>query len=29
MKTAGLLMVLSFACQCWAGAGNTRQEAEY
>lgn len=29
MKTAGLLMVLLFGCQCWAGSGNTRQEAEY
>ena len=29
MKTAGLLMVLFFACQCWAGPGNAKQEAEY
>jgi hypothetical protein len=29
MKTAGLLMVLFFTSQCCAGAGYTRQEAEY
>jgi soluble lytic murein transglycosylase-like protein len=29
MKTASLLMVLFFACQCWARTGNARQEAEY
>jgi soluble lytic murein transglycosylase-like protein len=29
MKTASLLMVLFFACHCWGGTGNARQEAEY
>src|SRR5262249_2087761 len=29
MKAASLLMLLFFACQCWAGTGNARQEAEY
>ena len=29
MKTASLLMVLFFTCQCWGGTGNARQEAEY
>jgi soluble lytic murein transglycosylase-like protein len=29
MKTAGLLLVLFFACQCWGGSSPARREAEY
>jgi soluble lytic murein transglycosylase-like protein len=29
MKTAGLLMLLFFDCQCWGGTRAARQEAEY